>query len=190
MFFGAVFIALIAGVIGWSMRSRHMPASEQAMTDPSVELQVPASTAPARNVRMPSPFLQNRMLGINQPLLNKGAGISQAVAKGRKKLQMQYDSEPVNAAWAAHKQAALAAANDAPQISQLGAKPLAFDSTCRSSICMIGADFATPNAAQDWFTMYSLVAGPEMSRAAVQRSNNPDGTVHLQIYGFASPSSH
>jgi len=107
------------------------------------------------------------------------------VAVARKKLQSRFASEPVDRTWAASKEKALAAANDAPQIEQLGAKPLAFDSQCHSSVCVIGADFATATAAEDWYTLYTMVAGPEMSRAAVQRTDNPDGTIHLQIYGQA-----
>ena len=192
MLFGAVVIAVIAGVLGWSIRSRHAPVSEQAAvsdTPSAAPGQVLAPTARDFHNIAPLPQNQNIELGIQQRLLGKGAAISQSVAVARNKLQTQYTSEPVNAAWAARKQAALAAANDAPQISDLGAKPLAFNSTCRSTVCMIGADFKTTSAADDWFSMYTLVAGPEMSRAAVQRITNPDGTIHLQIYGLAVPSS-
>lgn len=181
---GAALIALIAGVTGWSMRSRSI--STAAVADPQA-VAPPASTLPPHigNLR-PSPIQVHA--GAPDPrrlLADRTHGASQSIAVARKNLQSRFASEPVDAGWASRKEKALAAASDSSQIEQLGAKPLAFDSQCHSSVCVIGADFATATAAEDWYTLYTMVAGPEMSRAAVQRTDNPDGTIHLQIYGQA-----
>lgn len=183
---GAALIAVIAAVTGWSIGSRHVSrgTTPEAAADIQAAI-VPTGSlgsSPSRRISsMRAPGLQ----GPRSPLVNKGRGISESVATARKMLKSRFDAEPVDAAWAARKQTALAAASDGPQIDQLGAKPLAFDSRCRSSVCLVGADFASATAADDWFSLYTMLAGPEMSRAAVQRSTNPDGTIHLQIYGQA-----
>jgi hypothetical protein len=180
---GAALIALIAGVTGWSMRSRSSLAAD---AEPQT-VAPPASQLPPHigNFR-PSPVQLHA--GAPDPrrlLANSAHGASKSITAARKNLQTRFASEPVDATWASRKEKALAAANESSQIEQLGAKPLAFDSQCHSSICVIGADFPTATAAEDWYTLYTLTAGPEMSRAAVQRTDNPDGTIHLQIYGQA-----
>ncbi len=107
------------------------------------------------------------------------------VKAGESQLRSRYEGEHVDAAWAPRKQKALEEASDSPQIDQLNAKPLSFAASCRSSTCLIGADFPNRLAADDWFTLYTLNAGPEMTRASMQKSVNPDGSVHLLIYGYA-----
>lgn len=184
---GAALIALIAGVTGWSVRARSVATSNVA--DAALQESAPAVGAlPSDRVdsrRVAPVQIHNGRPDPRRLLMDRSRGTSESVAVARKKLQSQFTSEPVDKSWAAHKQTALTAANDAPQIEELGAKPLAFDSQCHSSVCLIAADFPSTTAADDWFSLYTLVAGPEMSRAAVQRSSNPDGTIHLQIYGLA-----
>jgi len=182
---GAALIALIAGVTGWSVRTRSVAMSNGADAALQETAVGPLPPDLIKSQRVAPVQIHNGRPDPRRLLVERSRGTSESVAVARNKLQSRFTSEPVDKSWAAHKQTALAAANDAPQIEQLGAKPLAFDSQCHSSVCLIGADFPSATAADDWFSLYTLVAGPEMSRAAVQRSSNPDGTIHLQIYGLA-----
>lgn len=69
--------------------------------------------------------------------------------------------------------------------SQLDAQPLSMTANCRSSACLISADSPCQAAADDWLTLYTLNAGPEMTNASSRRTTNPDGSVNLRIYGQA-----
>lgn len=185
--FGAVIIALIAGVSGWSLRSR-VAASNPASTDtagagdasPMPEAQNAPSIAAQRISQASVPARRPDPRGFLQA---NEANIAKVANAGQQKLRSQYESEKVDAAWASRKEVALKAASTTPQMEQIGANPLSFDSKCRSSTCLIGADFDSSGTADDWFTLYTLTAASEMTNAAVQRSTNPDGSVHLQIYG-------
>ena len=113
------------------------------------------------------------------------ASVKTIVDAGENKLRSRYESERVDAAWASRKQQALERLSFSPQIEQLNAQPLSIDAHCRTSVCMINADFATRLAATDWHTLYTLNAGTEMSNSSMRSTVNPDGSVHLQIYGLA-----
>jgi hypothetical protein len=113
------------------------------------------------------------------------AKVNKLVEDGKRKLLARYRSEPVNAAWAARTQTALADANTSPMLNSADAKPLSFDSQCHSSVCLIRADFASRQAADDWLTLYTTLAAKNLSQAAVERTTNPDGTINLQMYGQA-----
>ncbi|MDB6163914.1 MAG: hypothetical protein JWL98_1346 [Xanthomonadaceae bacterium] len=185
---GAIILVVVAAFSGWSLHShlRGSNASPAAVTVEDEASGVPV-TPVATDLPQPSrptslPIFRQDPRGFAAA---NNANISKLVDAGRKKLRSRYDSEPVDGVWASRKQKALEAASSAPQIDQLDAKPLSFDSHCRSSVCLIGADFPSVDAADDWFTLYTMLAGPEMSNAAVSRSTNPDGTIHLQIYGLA-----
>lgn len=190
--FAVLMTAVIAGAIGWTMRSR-VPAkpvapgsdaanagsAELPQTDGAAATQASPSGA-SLLARMPALRRDPRAL-----LATNSQNVSKLIATGRQKLKASYDGETVDTAWAQRKQKALEAASTSPQIEELDSKPLSFDAHCRTTTCLIGADFASVTAATDWFTLYTMIAGPEMTNAAVQRTMNPDGSVHLQVYGKA-----
>lgn len=185
MAFVATVIALLAGLSWWSLPSRRT-AAHALVEAPALDTAQPMHLHPTPDMRPAR--VSNPQLGAaatRQRLLGRGHAISASIAAGRQALKSRYDGEPVDAAWAARKERALASANDAPQIREVGAKPLAFSSQCRSRTCLISADFASTVAVADWVSLYTLVAGPEVARAAMQRSDNPDGTIHLQVYASA-----
>jgi len=183
--------AAIAGAIGWTMRSRvtAVPGVADAggIDSATTEGAQPANAAsqaapngPSLLAKMPSLRRDPRAM-----IARNNQNVSKLIATGRQKLKSSYDGETVDTAWAQRKQKALEAASTSPQIEEIDAKPLSFDAHCRTTTCLIGADFASVTAATDWFTLYTMIAGPEMTNAAVQRSVNPDGSVHLQVYGKA-----
>lgn len=189
--FAILATAVIAGSIGWSMRSRTSSTSGVTATavENSESTDLPQTDVAASQASPTGPSLLAKMPAVRRDpralLAANNQNVSKLIATGRQKLKSSYDSEKVDAAWAQRKQKALEAASTSPQIAELDAKPLSFDANCRSSTCLIAADFASVTAATDWFTLYTMIAGPEMTNAAVQRTMNPDGSVHLQMYGKA-----
>lgn len=183
---GALAVALIAGVSAWTMRSRS--AEPQSVAAVSAASSAPATASVAANpaTGMPgvpaSPASAEDMLAMQAA---NEASVNTLVDAGEKKLRTRYDSEPVDAAWASRKQEALERLSASPQIQQLDAQPLAMAANCRSSVCLISADFPSYTAAEDWLTLYTLNAGPEMSNAASRRTTNPDGSINVRIYGLA-----
>ena len=111
--------------------------------------------------------------------------VTKLVEAGKEKLRTHYENERVDASWASRKQQVLEPLSVSPQIEQINAQPLSFTANCRTSVCLIGADFPSRVAADDWFTLYTLNTGPEMTNASSERTINADGSVHLQIYGLA-----
>jgi hypothetical protein len=82
------------------------------------------------------------------------------------RLQGRYESEPIDQARASAKQQALETLQSNRQIEELGARPVALDVACRSTICRVQAEFASRVAADDWLTLHLLKAGREMSRVS------------------------
>ncbi len=119
----------------------------------------------------------------------KRAAINEKTAKAinasRTRLQSRYQNEDVDQAWAMAKQKALADANRSPMLDGANAEPLSFGAQCRSTVCLVGADFSSADAANDWSTLYTMLAGRELKRTAMAMSPNPDGTVHMEVYGLA-----
>jgi hypothetical protein len=108
---------------------------------------------------------------------------------GRDKLHVRFTSEQTDAGWSLATEQALARMSTSPQIEELGAKPLSFNARCRTTICVIHADFPTRRTAEDWFTLYTLNSGAQMSNVSVQTLTNPNGSIRLELYGFARPAA-
>lgn len=107
------------------------------------------------------------------------------VEAGRNKLSAQYQSERVQGSWAVAMEQTLERLSTTPQIEELNAKPTSIDVNCRTSVCRITAEFPSKLAADDWFTLYSLNAGPQMPNVSYNQTFNPDGTAHVEIFGLA-----
>lgn len=100
-------------------------------------------------------------------------------------LSSRYSSERTDAAWASAKEAKLLAASTGDEIRRAGAEPRNYTASCRSSVCKIGADFATRGAMEDWLTLFSTGLGSEMPNVAYVVSQNPDGSFRLDVMGLA-----
>ena len=181
----AIFIALIVGVSGWVVHTRKADMAQRTAAEvvPAAQAVQRAPVAPSR----PAPASPATALGQDPLALQNAnaASVNALVDAGEQKLRSRYESERVDAAWASRKQQALERLSISPQIEQLNAQPLSIDAQCRTSVCLINADFPSRVAATDWHTLYTLNAGPEMSNASMRSTVNPDGSVHLQMYGLA-----
>ncbi len=190
LIFGAIVIAGIAGVIGWSMRSHVNAAAGVQHTEADAET-MPIAQSEGSNVvttqrhSLPALAVPPAARASVAMIAAADAGAAKVAEAGKQKLRTRYESEHVDAAWAQRKQQALQRLSTSPQIEELHADPLSFAANCHSSVCLIAADFPSRVAADDWFSLYTLVAGEEMSNVSSEGSTNPDNTIHLQIYGLA-----
>jgi hypothetical protein len=145
------------------------PASARARTAPR-PARTPASFSPEqrRERRKAAQAAQER----------RGRDFHQALAT-------RYAAEPVDAAWASAKEAKLLAASSSDEIRRSNALPGNYRASCRSTVCRIGADFPNRGAVQDWLTLFSTGVGSELPNEAYIVTDNPDGSVHLDIMGLA-----
>lgn len=180
-----VAVALIVGVSSWMARGPTPAASPDGARAVVPAAPTAAINTRAASARTPLPPAPAPVADLLATMEANRAGASKLAEAGKQKLQSRYEGERVDVAWAAAKQQVLERLSVSPQITQLGAQPLAIQAHCRTSVCRIEADFATRVAADDWHTLYTLNAGTEMSNSSATGSLNPDGTVHLQIYGLA-----
>ena len=189
LIFGALVIAALAGVIGWSVRSHVNAAADVQHTEADTQTmpvaQNEGSNALTPQRRSPAPVMSPAGSDPAALIAAADVGAAKVAEAGKQKLRTRYESEPVDAAWAQRKQQALQRLSVSPQIEDLHANPLSFAANCHSSVCLIAADFPSRVAADDWFSLYTLVAGEEMSNVSSEGSTNPDNTIHLQIYGLA-----
>ncbi len=112
------------------------------------------------------------------------AQIAKVVEAGHSKLMAQYLSEPVNGGWAIAQEQNLTSHGTNPQIKELHAEPKGLTAHCRSTTCKLGADFPNQSAADDWVTLYVSSPNTHLSNVSTQASPNPDGSVHIEIYGL------
>lgn len=183
---GAFVVALIAGVSLWTTRSRSVEPADAPSTRAAANAQAPAGNAWTPSTGMTAASAAPASVEDLQAMqAANDVAVNALVDAGETKLRTRYDGEPVDAAWATRKQATLERLSASPQIEQLNAQPLSMAASCRSSVCLISADFPSQTAADDWLTLYTLNAGPEMTNASSRRTTNPDGSVNLRIYGQA-----
>jgi hypothetical protein len=177
--------ALIVSVSWWKIHTRASDAplavdiaAQDGGADQVAMQSHPQHTGVAGNAGIP---------GVSEPIRarreREQANQAQAVAAGRNKLVSQYQNEKVNGGWAAAREQSLTSNAVSPQIEQLGAKPKNLTAHCRSTTCQITADFPTPTAADDWVTLYLTDPATALSKSSYQTSENPDGSVHIDLYG-------
>ena len=187
---GAIVIALVAGAAGWALRDRTAAAAEPLATREDNPPAQPAENAsgPVDVARTAVPALPPSAPSAQDVVATHAANEAAAVKiaeAGEQKLRSRYEAERVDQAWASRKQQALEQLSTSPLIEQVNAQPLAINTQCRSSVCLIEVDLPSRLAAEDWYTLYTMNAGLEMFASSSRSIVNPDGSVHLQIYGLA-----
>ena len=178
---GALALAVIVGVtLAW--RGRALPEDDSTASAPAAQAAAVPRTEPARGMRAPPQISpaerRERRQAAQAEQERKGRAFHDALAT-------RYAAEPVDAAWAAAKEAKLLAASASDEIRRIGAMPGNYRASCRSSVCRIGADFPNRSATEDWLTLFSTGVGGELPNEAYVVSPNPDGSVHLEVMGLA-----
>jgi len=184
------FIAILLGLLGWTvwkqvqpvpgddqgaaMRAQH-PGAMTATTDA-------ASSQAAPRKRGPSPAAQK--------ILDAYAKAAMDPAKARQQrermlagLEAQHRAEPLDAAWAAKTEHALADIAGSEVMATTGIAARDYAADCRSSTCRISASFESASDAQDWGTFFLTGSGDAMRQAKLMIVPGPDGTAEVRVYG-------
>ena len=103
----------------------------------------------------------------------------------REQAEKTFASERADPQWSAGKQRELDAITDQPAFAAIGVEPKRLDIECRSSMCRIEGDFASPGQADDWVLVYMSSVGSTLPNSVVTRVPNPDGSSSVRIYGRA-----
>jgi hypothetical protein len=157
-------------------RSKSPPSAPRVAGHPSPSDELHAS-AP-----VPSGAMSAQLLAAHE------AASAEIAVAGRDALRGRYHDEQVDPSWAMAKEQTLARLSTPGQIEQMSVRPTQFRADCRSSVCRIHAELPNRRAADDWHTLYTLAVGAEMPNVSMQRTHNPDGSVRLELYGFARPT--
>ena len=187
----AFVVILVVSVTWWKISSRHPDPSLSATATSGTPLpsDLPSGMSRATNtlpgynagsVLTPA----ETMHAIHAGREASRAQVAKVVEAGHSKLMAQYQSEPVNGGWAIAQEQNLTSHGTSPQINELNAKPKGLTAHCRSTTCKIGADFPNQTAADDWVTLYLSSPDAHLSNASTQATPNPDGSVHVEIYGL------
>jgi len=187
---GVVAVAVIAGTL--YMRN---PAQGPGDAGPDLaeagRVQPAPATAPAappargqgRNVRTGDGSLDDQLVS----QLGKRAEMREEYAARTRELKersaARFASEQVDPAWAPAKETELSTLADSPAYEQAGAKPRRLSVDCRSSMCRLDGEFESRGQAEDWIMMYMSSVGGKMPNSIVSRTQAPDGSTRVEIYG-------
>ncbi len=177
-------LLLVATIVVVTIASRGRSKHTGDSVAPAPAMQVPA-THGAEPVRGPRASAQISMAERRE---RRKAMQAEQERKGRAfhaVLAERYASEPVDAAWASAKEAKLLAASVSDEIRRVDAVPGNYRASCHSSVCKVSADFPNRGAAQDWLTLFSTGVGGELPNESYVVSQNPDGSLHLEVMGLA-----
>jgi hypothetical protein len=182
------FIAILAGLLGWTVwkQVQPVPGDDPVATmhaqHPGTATTDAASSPASPLKRGPSPAAQK--------ILDAYAKAAMDPAKARQQrermlagLEAQHRAEPLDAAWAAKTEHALAdiAGSDVMGTTGITARDYAAD--CRSSTCRISASFESASDAQDWGTYFLTSSGETMRQAKLMVVPGPDGSAEVRVYG-------
>ncbi|MBB6599244.1 hypothetical protein [Luteimonas sp. MC1825] len=103
----------------------------------------------------------------------------------KKQSAERFAAEQVDPAWAPQKEAELAGIAGQPGFATAGVKPTSLDMDCKSSMCRIDGQFASNGEAEDWILIYMSSVGSALPSSVVSRTQNPDGSTRVEIYGRA-----
>ena len=94
-----------------------------------------------------------------------------------------FAAEKADPAWSGTHEKGLASLQDSGPMHDAGVKAENFQAECRSSMCRIQADFPGQSMASDWLQLYMSSVGDRLPVATAHQIRNPDGSVHVEIYG-------
>ena len=103
----------------------------------------------------------------------------------RQKAEAAFRSEKVDKAWATQKETELSGVATSEALAQAKIVPKAFDVDCKSTVCRLNGTFSTLSEAEDWTLYYMSSVGNALPNTVVSKTQNPDGTTNVEIYGRA-----
>ena len=101
----------------------------------------------------------------------------------RQKAVATYRSERADPAWAPQKENELNTIAASPAIAEAKIVPKSLEVDCKRTICRLNGTFASSGEAEDWIMLYMASVGGGLPNSVVTRTQNPDGTTGVEIYG-------
>ena len=178
--------AVVTGTI--AMRGRADSARE-ATPPPDVAADTAAPTAapgvrsnpPAARSGTPQAQMAER---VDLRAKRREEQIARTAAMKRQSAE-RFAAEQVDPAWAPQKEAELTGIAKHSGFETAGVKPTDMRMDCKSSMCRIDGQFASNGEAEDWILIYMSSVGSAMPNSVVSRTQNPDGSTRVEIYGRA-----
>lgn len=96
-----------------------------------------------------------------------------------------FNSERVDPQWAPQKEVELGKIAKQSAFETAGVAPTDLRMDCKSSMCRIDGSFTSSGQAEDWVLLYMSSVGSALPNSIVSRTQNPDGTTSIQVYGRA-----
>jgi len=96
-----------------------------------------------------------------------------------------YRAEKIDRVWAAQKETELSGIATSAALVETKIAPTAFDVTCKRTMCRLTGRFSTNSEAEDWTLYYMSSVGSALPNSVVSRTQNPDATTSVEIYGRA-----
>ena len=188
-------IAALAIVTMWVRQSRtDRPADDVqagadvapvSATGDAESSQSRASRRASMDARMSGAEMQERVQAIiarRARLRDESENKAQA---SKQKAAAAYRTEKVDKAWAAQKETELSGVATSAALAQAKIVPKAFDVDCKTTVCRLHGTFSTLGEAEDWTLYYMSSVGNALPNTVVSKTQNPDGTTSVEIYGRA-----
>jgi hypothetical protein len=182
------FILILLGLLGWTVWKQVQPA----LGEGEVATAQHAATATATTDAASSPASPRRRgpSPAAQKILDAYAEAAMDPAKARQQrermlaeLEAQHRAEPVDAAWAARTEHALADIARSEVMTSTGIAARDYAADCRSSTCRISASFKSASDAEDWGTFFVTGTGDAIRQAKLMIVPGPGGTAEVRVYG-------
>lgn len=103
----------------------------------------------------------------------------------KQKAAAAYRAEKVDKTWAAQKETELEGVATSAALAEAKIVPKAFEVDCKTTVCRLNGTFSTLGEAEDWTLYYMSSVGNALPNTVVSKTQNPDGTTSVEIYGHA-----
>ena len=175
---------VVAGVTFW--RSHARPKLVPRADAVALEEAPVASPAPSRPAFVAgAPGAPADPAAMAEASNRQHAQVQGIVDRTRATLMGRYTHESVDTTWSNTMERQLVSLADSDQIRAMHANVANLEVDCRTSMCRVSGDVPSITAGDDWFTLYMTNVGGAMPEAAYRYVRNPDGTLHIEVFGIA-----
>ena len=144
-----------------------------------------ASRRTSTDARLHGADMQER---VNAIIARRARVRDEAASKAeasKQKAMAAYRAEKIDRAWAAQKETELSGVATSEALAQAKIVPKSFDVDCKTTVCRLNGTFSTLSEAEDWTLYYMSSVGNALPNTTVSKTQNPDGTTNVEIYGRA-----
>ena len=190
----AVIVAL-AAVTAWVRQSRIDARADdvQAATDDvravsatgddAKSSQSAASRSAGTDARLRGAQMEERVNAVIARRARLRDEMESKAEASKQKAVAAYRAEKVDKAWAAQKETELSGVATSAALAEVKIVPKSFDVDCKTTVCRLNGTFSTLGEAEDWTLYYMSSVGNALPNTVVSKTQNPDGTTSVEIYG-------